>query len=589
MKRFVCLFVLSLCLASSSLFGQEERVWNIEPTSSHWAREEGSLEISLDENVKYEGVPCVKAIHKGRQDWNFTYSKALKVTPGEVYEISCPVRVEGSGNMGNSSIIQTGKKIVMYGYARTETSDTAGQWKMLKSTFVVPRNITSLCPRMTGAGEATVWFGPHKLRKLPPRTMLDANKTWTIENSRLKVTLSARDVSFSVLDKKTGRLWNQLADSNVFFPSKVDATDSELTIEAFDAATLQDYRFGIRLDSETNEIVATVDAVDHTTPIRQLYWPYSFASKEGDWLIIPFTEGFNFPVTDRGPCGRWNGYGGLSMAFCSQVEDTSGAGYVAILETPDDAGVQVLTSPVEANAPANSPALLLMRPVWEAQRRTFGYARSIRYSFFDQGRHVAACKRYRRYAKETGLLMSFEEKARRNPALAEGLARLKGAANIWYFGRNKLDVFHDMLALGMEHLLWSGGGKGDEIAEMNRSPHVLTSRYDIYQDLVDPALHSQLGGIPGSHLKGAWPKDIMWKDPEGTHTKGWHAPNKAPNKPRIPCDVLCDTKSLDYANRVIPEDLAKVPYTARFIDTTTSTPWRECWNPDHPMTRTDSR
>jgi hypothetical protein len=31
------------------------------------------------------------------------------------------------------------------------------------------------------------------------------------------------------------------------------------------------------------------------------------------------------------------------------------------------------------------------------------------------------------------------------------------------------------------------------------------------------------------------------------------------------------------------------PYRARFIDTSTAAPWNECYHPDHPTTRTQSR
>jgi len=46
---------------------------------------------------------------------------------------------------------------------------------------------------------------------------------------------------------------------------------------------------------------------------------------------------------------------------------------------------------------------------------------------------------------------------------------------------------------------------------------------------------------------------------------------------------------VDYAKRRVPAELATHPYRCRFIDTTTASPWRECYHPDHPMTRTESR
>jgi hypothetical protein len=57
----------------------------------------------------------------------------------------------------------------------------------------------------------------------------------------------------------------------------------------------------------------------------------------------------------------------------------------------------------------------------------------------------------------------------------------------------------------------------------------------------------------------------------------------------IPCGVLCDRQAVPYARERIPAELAKSPYRSRFIDTTTASSWRECWDPRHPMTRSDCK
>jgi hypothetical protein len=41
-------------------------------------------------------------------------------------------------------------------------------------------------------------------------------------------------------------------------------------------------------------------------------------------------------------------------------------------------------------------------------------------------------------------------------------------------------------AQGVERILWSNRASPDVIAAMNAMKGVLTSRYDIYQDLMDP-------------------------------------------------------------------------------------------------------
>jgi hypothetical protein len=56
-----------------------------------------------------------------------------------------------------------------------------------------------------------------------------------------------------------------------------------------------------------------------------------------------------------------------------------------------------------------------------------------------------------------------------------------------------------------------------------------------------------------------------------------------------PCADLCDRQAPKYARQRVPDELKTHPYRCRFIDTTTASPWRECYHPDHPMTRGDSR
>jgi len=57
----------------------------------------------------------------------------------------------------------------------------------------------------------------------------------------------------------------------------------------------------------------------------------------------------------------------------------------------------------------------------------------------------------------------------------------------------------------------------------------------------------------------------------------------------IPCAVICDSRALDYARQRVPAELERSPYHCRFIDTTTAAPWHECRDPNHPMTRTQSK
>jgi hypothetical protein len=77
--------------------------------------------------------------------------------------------------------------------------------------------------------------------------------------------------------------------------------------------------------------------------------------------------------------------------------------------------------------------------------------------------------------------------------------------------------------------------------------------------------------------------------PDGSWRKGWEVDTRDRTQPRIPCAVICDAQAIPYAVKRLTEELATKPYRARFIDTTVAAPWFECYDPAHPMTRSDSR
>jgi hypothetical protein len=144
-----------------------------------------------------------------------------------------------------------------------------------------------------------------------------------------------------------------------------------------------------------------------------------------------------------------------------------------------------------------------------------------------------------------------------------------------------------MQSLGMDRILWSGGGSSNQLAELRALPRVLVGRYDIYQDIMDPANFEKVGYKHGDWVTEAFPHDINWRAPGGDWRRGWQV--RAKDGTMIPCAVICDAKALPYARKRIGEELKVKPYTARFIDTTVAAPWFECYHPDHPLTRTQSR
>ena len=126
--------------------------------------------------------------------------------------------------------------------------------------------------------------------------------------------------------------------------------------------------------------------------------------------------------------------------------------------------------------------------------------------------------------------------------------------------------------------------------------NILTSRYDIYQDVLDPELYkwTKPNQTPSPFDLQAWPDDIGQKS-NGELIYGWSLKNVSNPDQMIYMGKLCDKPAINYAidrineECITSDDTIRKNYKCRFIDTTTASEWYECYNENHPMTRTDSR
>jgi len=457
----------------------------------------------------------------------------------------------------------------------------------------------------------------------------EAQELRVLENERLRISFASDSragtgARFDVLDKRTGRVWKQT-------DAKLKTSDFRLSKNtASFAVTLPNqadgYHATVRLEPDKPEFSVELTG-SPDTEIRGFFsFPAAFVSEPGDRVIVPIGEGISYPAeTEDAPLGSrpyYSGHG-ITMAFFAAMEDkvlssgeaTGGAAYMAICETPDNSGIEL----VRADA---GKGLLTVQPVWVADRGRLGYNRRVRYVFFDAGGHVAICKRYRRYAQERGLVVPFAEKIKENPARRENLEKLFGAANIWVLSgefRNEyknlydeatgnyrpsldtrqfmdaqLAIYRDMRTNGMDRLLIGAGADAEHVKAINALGGTLSSRYDIYQDVMDPAQYDNLTAIKNEWPKEAFPQDLR-VDRNGEPARGWKVPLKNPvvqdgkTNTWISCYQLCDRQALPYARKRIAAELKTKPYTCRFIDVTACSHWEECWSTVHPMTRSESR
>jgi hypothetical protein len=539
-----------------------------------WSRDTGAGRAVVDNEAAAGQPPVIRIEHTGEQDWSLTRKERLAVEPGDIFKLRCRAKVQGAGS--TTLCVTThdaAGKVIEWVYGG-RTARARDGWQTLESRFVIPADVAAVQPRVIGNGPATVWFDSFAISKegnvkAMGRGALAAEVS--VANKLLAVTLSTADATLAVEDKRAGKTWRQQRLRQDLVLTAAKAAAQRIEFEWMHVASGLEGRGAIALDGDLPEVAVTLSADGEMA--APLAFPQPFGADPPAYLVVPMNEGISYPVDDATirpmHLVAYGGHG-ICMAFWGVTDGR--AGQMAILETPDDASIRI----------ARAGGRLVVAPEWESQKGRFGYERRLRYVFFGDGGHVAMCKRYREYARKIGLLKTLAEKRKEVPAVD----LLIGAVNVWCWDKDAPAIVREMQEAGIERILWSNAQSPEALRALNAMPGVLTSRYDIYQDVMNPENFKLLRGTHPDWTTEAWPKDLMI-GAGGDWVRGWEV--EARDGTRIPCGVLCDKQAPPYAERRIPADLKDHPYRCRFIDTTTASPWRECYSPDHPMTRSESR
>lgn len=541
-----------------------------------WARDKGLGKLAPDESSRHGGARSARVTHRGDKDWSLNAAGSVEVSPGDIFEVRAWFRIEGGGQaIATVAAVDGAGKTVDWSLGGEECRGPS-DWVLAESRFIVPPGVVRLTPRVIGNGPATVWFDDYELRRVGSLAEMrapDLAERVAISNAVLVVTFETGAGVIRVEDRRGSRVIKQASPGDLIVADARADGPSAMRIKAHDPVDMMDLDIRMALDGDKPEFVVDISAGGRMG--RPLAFPGPFATAAGTHLIIPMNEGISYPADDASISPmRLVAYGGhgICMAFWGVTDGN--AGHMAIIETADDAAIRI----------ARRDGLLCVAPEWDPQKGAFGYTRRLRYIFLDGGGHVAICKRYREHARSVGLLKTLEEKRREIAAVD----LLIGAVNVWCWEKDAIGVAREMKDAGIDRILWSNRGTPESIAAMNDMGGILTGRYDIYQDLMDPDLIAK-GIIRGTHsdwTQAGWPRDVII-DAKGRRIPGWAV--KGTDGVMHPCGVLCDSRAVEYASARVPADLKEHPYRARFIDTTTASPWRECYNPDHPMTRSQSR
>ena len=398
---------------------------------------------------------------------------------------------------------------------------------------------------------------------------------WTVESRTLRVSVSEVNATWTVCDKRCGRVWRQAADTNSVrvvsaAPLDMPSPGVEVALEVPNGTNAP-----LALTVRVSLAPADGDVLwELSGPVgqgfRELVLPAPFVLDEPEGqLVIPHNAGLLFGVDELAWDGKALG-GFYSMPWFGAADLASGQGYIGILDTPDDASFR------GKKVWGAARDVLSVQPYFLPQKGTFGYVRRIVYHFSDKGGYVALAKRYRAYAKKRGLLKTLAEKRQTRSSID----RLVGAVNIYC---SEFKNIEELKKMGIERAMVSGFTK-DRVKQLNGMGY-LASHYDIYTDLYAP----DAPAAKWERCEGfAFPQDVI-KKADGSAHVGWCPFTDRKTGKKHPSYVICWRCGLRTLREKMPKRLAESAFTAYFLDCVTATALYECYDAGHPLTRTEDR
>ena len=100
-----------------------------------------------------------------------------------------------------------------------------------------------------------------------------------------------------------------------------------------------------------------------------------------------------------------------------------------------------------------------------------------------------------------------QEKKKESPERAKNIDKLLGAANIWCWNPDSIVIANRLEEAGIDKILWSAGTSAKQIEELTKR-NILVSRYDIYQDVMNPENYDKIAYKHSDWVPEAFPHDI---------------------------------------------------------------------------------
>ncbi|MEJ5252110.1 MAG: hypothetical protein HPY54_09255 [Chthonomonadetes bacterium] len=419
---------------------------------------------------------------------------------------------------------------------------------------------------------ALLWLAGCAVSAVQAQTRVVQNDAqWQIENTFIRVTVMPDKGQFSVLDKRCGYLWKnpegvRFAMRDVQAVAEGIRFHTDLPLEGGKTGVLE---VTLRVPPKAPELHITAQAQGNDSPFSGMLFlaPLVLDTPQGALAIADYCDGHLYPLDLQPFPARWRTLDRLDMPWVGVCDLQKGFGYALIVDTADDGVLECRHYRVgerEVAAPQVG---------WWPQKGRFAYPRRMVYHFVAQGGYVALAKAYRNHARAQGLLVTLREKAKRDPKLH----RLFGAADVWgVWGVDYAQFVQEAKSLGIDKLILHGTASPEAMKQAVEAGYI-TSEYDNYTDVLQVDSEGKVDSthdlVPASVvLMANGERMTAWRTMEGLQYM-----------------KRCPALWVRTAKRVIPAALAEYPFLGRFIDVTTAEGLYECYDPNHPLTRTEKR
>jgi hypothetical protein len=358
------------------------------------------------------------------------------------------------------------------------------------------------------------------------------------------------------------------------------------------------------LEGKQEELVCELIASEKAATVIECLWPHAVANDCYDVTVVPFMQGMLLPKDWPRKVWLYNtmSYGrGLYMPWWGHQKDSSAM--LFLIETPDDAGCRFEHS-------AGGPTKMEMR--WVHSLGRLAYPRRVRLCFFDEGNYVTMARRYRRYVRETGHFVSLKEKIARNPIVG----KLVGSPVIHtsilyhiqpessYYHKDKPEKNHRLVTFDKRsEQLRQLAEKGIERAYVHLDGWGFRGYDNLHPDIIPPcpeaggwegmkrlaetceqigyvfAIHDQYRDYYHDAKSYEHRHTILDQSGNRPHGNTWYGGNQS---------ILCSRLAFGHVKKNYLSLLRHgVKIRGAYLDVFAVVPPDECYNPEHPATRTD--